>query len=196
MAMVTIDKRRSGGADHLQALVRGGPITADDVLRLRGAIYQDGGMSRDKAAALFKLNRDHGSRDPAWAEFYVEALTDFFYWREGSDSALTEDAERMLMEWIGPAEAIDDATELRLLLRLHLLRQPLHRHSLAGQGALHALQGVRQLAGGLLDLRPARFPRLGQGAEHPGERGHAVPVVGREVGAAVERLAVRRERHR
>lgn len=122
MAMVTIDKRRSAvltdGAEHLQALVRGGRITADDVLRLRGAIYQDGGMSRAKAAALFKLNREHASRDPAWAEFYVEALTDFFYWREGSDSVLTEDAERMLMEWIGPPGTIDDATELRLLLRL------------------------------------------------------------------------------
>jgi hypothetical protein len=118
MAVVTIDKRRSGGADRLLALVSGERITADDVLRLRGAIYQDGGMNRDKAAALFRLNRDHKSRDPAWAEFYVEALTDFFYWREGSDSVLTEDAERMLMGWIGPAEAIDDATELRLLLRL------------------------------------------------------------------------------
>jgi hypothetical protein len=117
MAMVTIDKRRTS-ADGLLALVRGERITADDVLRLRAAIYQDGGMNRDKAAALFELNRDRGSHDPAWTEFYVEALTDFFYWREGSDSMLTEDAERMLMEWIGPADSIDDGTELRLLLRL------------------------------------------------------------------------------
>jgi hypothetical protein len=95
-----------------------GRICADDVLRLRRAIYQEGGIDREKAAALFRLNRDHRSHDPAWAEFYVEALSDFFYWREGSDSVLTEEAERMLMEWIGPAEAIDDGTELRLLLHL------------------------------------------------------------------------------
>lgn len=31
---------------------------------------------------------------------------------------LTADAERMLMDWIGPAAAIDDGTELRLLLSL------------------------------------------------------------------------------
>jgi hypothetical protein len=118
MATVTIDKRRSGGAEHLLEVAGDGRICADDVLRLRRAIYQEGGIDREKAAALFKLNRDQKSHDPAWAEFYVEALSDFFYWREGSDSVLTEDAERMLMDWIGPAEAIDDGTELRLLLHL------------------------------------------------------------------------------
>jgi hypothetical protein len=118
MAMLTIDKRRSGSADHLLELVRDGRICAEDVLRLRRAIYQEGGIDRDKAAALFELNRRQKSHDRAWAEFYVEALGDFFYWREGSDSALTKDAERMLMDWIGPAEAIDDGTELRLLLHL------------------------------------------------------------------------------
>jgi hypothetical protein len=118
MAMVTIDERRSGGAGGLPEVAGDGRIGADDVLRLRRAIYQQGGINREKAAALFKLNRDHRSHDPAWAEFYVEALSDFFYWREGSDSSLTDDAERMLMEWIGPAAAIDDATEMRLLLHL------------------------------------------------------------------------------
>jgi hypothetical protein len=118
MAMLTIDKRRSAGANDVLEAMRGGRIGAEEVLRLRRAIYQDGGMTRDKAAALFALNRDHKGHDPAWAEFYVEALGDFFYWREGSDSALTEDAERMLMDWIGSADAIDDGTELRLLLHL------------------------------------------------------------------------------
>jgi hypothetical protein len=118
MAMATIDKRRSGGAEHLLEVADDGRICAGDVLRLRRAIYQEGGIDREKAAALFKLNRDHESHDPAWAEFYVEALCDFFYWREGSDSVLTEHAERMLMDWIGPAAAIDDGTELRLLLSL------------------------------------------------------------------------------
>jgi hypothetical protein len=118
MAMLTIDKRRSGGADHLLEVLRDGRIGAEDVLRLRSAIYQQGGIDRDKAAALFELNRRQKGYDPAWAEFYVEALGDFFYWREGSDSALTADAERMLMDWIGPADAIDDGTELRLLLHL------------------------------------------------------------------------------
>jgi hypothetical protein len=119
MAMLTIDKRRNEARLGLpREIMADGRITAEDVLRLRRAIYGDGGIDRDKAAWLFALNRDRKGRDPAWTEFYVEALTDFFYWREGSDSKLTEEAERMLMGWIGPADEIDDGTELRLLLNL------------------------------------------------------------------------------
>lgn len=115
--MVTI-RKAAAAADDLLAVAGDGRIDGEDVLRLRRAIYQDGGIDREKAAALFRLNRDHQDHDAAWAEFYVEALSDFFYWREGSDSALTEEAEQMLMTWIGAPEAIDDATELRLLLNL------------------------------------------------------------------------------
>jgi hypothetical protein len=116
---VTIDKRRNQACAGLpREIMADGRIGAEDVLRLRRAIYGDGGIDREKAAWLFQLNRDRKDRDPAWSEFYVEALTDFFYWREGSDSKLTEEAERMLMDWIGPADRIDDGTELRLLLSL------------------------------------------------------------------------------
>ncbi len=95
-----------------------GWINADQVLRLRRTVYQDGAIGRDEAACLFRLNRRVLASDPAWAEFYVEALTDFFYWRNGTDSVLTEDGERMLFEWLGPRPSVDDATELRLLLNL------------------------------------------------------------------------------
>jgi len=103
----------------LEAEIReNGWINAEHVLRLRRAVYQDGGIDRDKAACLFRLNRGVLASDRAWAEFYVEALTDFFYWRNGSESVLTEDAERMLFEWLGPRPKVDDPTELRLLLNL------------------------------------------------------------------------------
>jgi hypothetical protein len=114
--MTTI--RKAAGVADLLEVAADGRIDGEDVLHLRRAIYQQGGIDREKAAALFRLNRDHRDHDPAWAEFYVEALSDFFYWREGTDSALTEEAEQMLMTWIGPPEAIDDGTELRLLLNL------------------------------------------------------------------------------
>jgi hypothetical protein len=93
-------------------------LSAEDVLKLRRAVYQNGTIAREQAAFLFHLNRRAWNSDPAWTEFYVEALTDFFYWREGSDSKLTEEAERMLMGWIGRADRIDDGTELCLLLNL------------------------------------------------------------------------------
>jgi hypothetical protein len=105
----------------LEAEIReNGWINAEQVLRLRRAVYQDGGIDRDKAACLFRLNRRVLTRDFAWAEFYVEALTDFFCWRNGSESVLTEDAERMLFEWLGPRATVEDPNELRLLLHLVL----------------------------------------------------------------------------
>jgi len=106
LAMVEAEIRRSGR------------IGAEQVLRLRRAIYDDGAIGREEADLLFHLNRRSRGADPAWAEFYVEALTDFFHWREGSDSGLTEDAEQMLFTWIGPRAELDDPTELRLLLNL------------------------------------------------------------------------------
>ncbi len=99
-------------------IVDNGWISAKHVLGLRRAVYQDGAIDRDEAAFLFRLNRRALASDPAWAEFYVEALSDFFFWRNGIDCVLTEDAERMLLEWLGPHASKDDPTELRLLLNL------------------------------------------------------------------------------
>jgi hypothetical protein len=107
------------GFRELEAEVLGdGWISPEDVLKLRREIYREGGIGRDQAAFLFRLNRKNVVADPAWTAFFVEVLADFFYWREGTDSRLTADAEAMLLEWLGPAKKIDDATELRLLLEL------------------------------------------------------------------------------
>jgi hypothetical protein len=95
-----------------------GRVDAEDVLRLRRAIYQNGEISRDEALFLFHLNSHSRDNDTAWEEFFVEALSDFFYWRNGSASMLTPAAEQMLLDAIGVEKPVDDATELRLLLNL------------------------------------------------------------------------------
>jgi hypothetical protein len=119
MAISSVQRQQVSGFRELEAeILSDGWISAADVLKLRREIYRKGGIGRDEAAFLFHLNRKSVHADPAWAEFYLEALTDFFYWREGTDSRLTEDAEAMLFEWLGPAGKIDDASELRLLLSL------------------------------------------------------------------------------
>jgi hypothetical protein len=119
MATTSIQRQQVTGFRELEAeILDDGWISAADVLKLRREIYREGGIGKGEAAFLFRLNRKSVQADPAFAEFYLEALTDFFYWREGADSRLTEDAEAMLFEWLGPAGKIDDATELRLLLNL------------------------------------------------------------------------------
>jgi hypothetical protein len=111
--------RWPGELGALEAQILGdGRIDAEDVLRLRRAIYQNGEISRDEALFLFHLNRKAAEKVIAWEEFFVGALGDFFYWRNGSDSTLTPDAEQMLLDAIGMEEPVDDATEQRLLLNL------------------------------------------------------------------------------
>ena len=119
MVMVNAQQLGGGALDALARDVeRGARIRAEDVLRLRRSIYSEGGIDRDEAELLFRLNRETKDADPAWAEFFVEGLTDFFFWREGTESSLTEEAEQMLMGWIGPDPTVDDITELRLLLNI------------------------------------------------------------------------------
>lgn len=119
MVMVKAQQLGAGALDALaRDVARGARLRAEDVLRLRRSIYREGGIDRAEAELLFQLNREIKDADPAWAEFFVEGLTDFFFWREGTDSSLNEDAEEMLIDWIGPGPAVDDITELRLLLNI------------------------------------------------------------------------------
>ena len=71
-------QRQAPGFRELEAEILGdGWISPDDVLKLRREIYREGGIGRDEAAFLFHLNRRNVAADPAWTEFYLEALTDF-----------------------------------------------------------------------------------------------------------------------
>lgn len=115
--VIAMGSRWPGELGPLKAqILVDGRVSAEAVLQLRRAIYQDGRIDRDAAGCLFHLHQNTRDNDPAWAEFYVEALTDFFYWREGSDSRLTPEAEATLLAAIG-SEA-GDPTELRLLLSI------------------------------------------------------------------------------
>ena len=62
---------------------------------------------------------------------------------------------------------------------------------LGGGGELPQM-ACRGLACGF-DLRAGRAPRAGKGGQHLGEAGSAIRVFGRKIGAAVERLEVRRQ---
>ena len=64
---------------------------------------------------------------------------------------------------------------------------------LADRGAL--LDGLPELLGLLVELAPAGVPGVVDGVEEAHEAGHALPVVGREVGAAEERAAAGVEEH-
>ena len=104
-------------------IVSGG-IDADEVLRLRQEIFRDGIVDREEATLLFYLNEQTGlGNEEAWYDFFVEALSDYFVWKQKPTGYLSEDDADFLVEQITHDGKIDDCTEFGLLLNIiHRLR--------------------------------------------------------------------------
>lgn len=113
----------AGPAGELNALegeiLARGSIVAEDVLRLRRTVYAgDGEIHQPEAELLFRLNDATAGNDPVWDGFFVEALTDFFFWKEGADSVLDEATAALLMDRVGADGRVLEPTELKLLLNV------------------------------------------------------------------------------
>jgi hypothetical protein len=64
-------------SDFAAALKAGAPISAEDVLAVRRWVWPDGSVSAGEAEALFELNRAARDSAPEWADFFIEAMTDY-----------------------------------------------------------------------------------------------------------------------
>ncbi|HUO53480.1 MAG TPA: hypothetical protein VMU18_01970 [Rhodoblastus sp.] len=73
-----LDERRALIASLVQ---RGCDLAPTEVRQLRRALFEDDGVSRDEAQALFDLERAQGAPCAEWTEFFVECLTDHVVWQ-------------------------------------------------------------------------------------------------------------------
>ncbi|HMG47084.1 MAG TPA: hypothetical protein VK614_06460 [Allosphingosinicella sp.] len=64
-------------SDFAAALKAGASISAEDVLAVRRWVWPDGSVSAEEAEALFALNRAAKASAPEWADFFIEAMTDY-----------------------------------------------------------------------------------------------------------------------
>jgi hypothetical protein len=97
------------------AVAARGRITEDDVRALRRALWGTGrGVDRAAAEAVLALHRAAPERASGWADLYREALAEFVL----QDEVLDEAAADFLLRGIAADGAVEDATELRLLLDL------------------------------------------------------------------------------
>jgi hypothetical protein len=64
-------------SDFAAALKAGASISAEDVLAVRRWVWPDGTVSAEEAEALFELNRSAQGSAPEWADFFLEAMTDY-----------------------------------------------------------------------------------------------------------------------
>jgi hypothetical protein len=111
--------------EHLdEQLQARGQIEGQHALQLRRMIYAKGTVSRKDAEILFKLDAACSKKDPAFADLYVEALTDYFVWQTEPKGYVTPDLARFLIDNVSADGHIESKTELALVLNVvHWARQ-------------------------------------------------------------------------
>lgn len=152
-AMPTLTGRLLTLADDIAA----NGIDAAEVQRLRREVFADGVVNCEEAALLFHLNeRAPIGNAPDWYDFFVEALTDFFVWKQQPAQYLSAEDCDFLTGAVLKDGRIDNATEFALLLNV------LRWLKVAPQGLVDAaLEGLRQtvLQGGSVLFGPDRQRR-------------------------------------
>jgi len=99
-------------------------IEGQHALQLRRIIYANGSVGHDAAKLLLGLDRACSKKDPAFAQLYVEALTDYFVWQTEPKGYVTDEGARLLIDNIGADGHIESKTELELVLNIvHWARQ-------------------------------------------------------------------------
>ena len=95
-----------------------GSISDGDVLKFRRVFYEDGVVSAEEAELLFKINDACQAANSSWAEFFVEAVTDFIVFQAQPQGYVTADNAHWLIDRVSKNGKIDSQTELELVVNV------------------------------------------------------------------------------
>jgi len=95
-----------------------GSIKDADVLKLRRNYYDDGIITAEEADVIFALNAACPVQDPAWADCFVETITDYLVEQTEPRGYLTAENAQWLIERIGRDGQVDTKTELELAINV------------------------------------------------------------------------------
>jgi hypothetical protein len=95
-----------------------GSIKDADVLKLRRSYYEDGSISTAEAESILALNEACPIQDPAWADCFIETITDYIVDQAEPQGYLTAENADWLSERIAKDGRIGSKTELELLLNV------------------------------------------------------------------------------
>jgi hypothetical protein len=93
-----------------------GSIKDADVLKLRRNYYDDGQISAEEADIIFALNDACPVQDPAWADCFIETITDYIVDQAKPEGYLTSENAAWLIARISKDGRIETKTELELLI--------------------------------------------------------------------------------
>ena len=95
-----------------------GRISAEEILGLRRDGWGDGRIEPAEAEALFVLNDSLAERTPAWAEFFVEAITEYVLAGGNPRGFVSEDQADLLIARLDRDGRVESLAELELLATL------------------------------------------------------------------------------
>jgi hypothetical protein len=93
-----------------------GSIKDADVLKLRRDYYDDGRITDEEADAIFALHDACPVRDPAWADYFVEAITDYIVDQAKPEGYLNAANASWLIRRIAKTGRIETKIEMELLI--------------------------------------------------------------------------------
>jgi hypothetical protein len=135
-----------------------GSIKDADVLKVRRNYYDDGSITAEEADAILVLNDACQVQDPAWADCFVETITDYVVEQAKPEGYLTTENCDWLIARIAKDGRVETKTELELLVnvldRARWAPQSLIRFAL-DQVKIAVLQGSGPLRSGR-KLSPGR----------------------------------------
>jgi hypothetical protein len=95
-----------------------GSIKDADVLKVRRNYYDDGSITAEEAEAILALNDACPVQDPAWADCFIETITDYLVDQAPPQGYLTAENAQWLIERIGKDGRVETKTELELLVNV------------------------------------------------------------------------------
>jgi hypothetical protein len=95
-----------------------GSIKDADVLRLRRSYYEQSRISADEAEAIIALNEACPVQDPAWADCFIETITDYIVEQAEPQGYITAENARWLIERVTRDGKVDSKTELELIVNV------------------------------------------------------------------------------
>ena len=95
-----------------------GSIKDADVLKLRRSYYDDGHITAEEAEAIIALNDACPVQDPAWADCFVETISDYIVDQAQPEGYLTAANATWLIERISKDGRVETKTELELLVHV------------------------------------------------------------------------------
>jgi hypothetical protein len=95
-----------------------GSIKDADVLKLRRSYYDDGHITAEEAEAIIRPQRCLPGAGPAWADCFVETITDYIVDQAQPEGYLTAANAAWLIERVAKDGRIETKTELELLVNV------------------------------------------------------------------------------